>query len=57
MMMDEREKEKLTKQKKLVDCIEYIKTALEAFERLKEYQAKVLPLLDEFDLNHPDTYL
>ena len=55
--MDEREKAKLTKQKKLVDTIEYVNTALEAFERLEEIRAKVLPMLDGFDLNHPDTYL
>lgn len=55
--MDELEKAKLSKEKKLVDCIDHVNTALEAFDRLEEYQAKVLPLLDGFDLNHPDTYL
>lgn len=39
-MMDEQEKAKLTKQKKLVDTIEYVNTALEAFDRLEEYQGK-----------------
>lgn len=56
-MMDEQEKAKLDKQKKLVDCIDYVNTALEAFERLEDYKAKVLPILDGFDLNYPDTYL
>ena len=55
--MDEPEKAKLTKQKKLVDCIDYMNTALEAFERLEEYKTKVLPILDGFDLEHSDTYL
>ena len=55
--MDEREKEELNRQKKLVDCVSYLNYALEAFSRLEKYQEGIIPILDGFDLTHPDTYL
>ena len=55
--MDDREKAELNKQKKLVDCVSQLNSVLEAFARLENYQARVLPIIDGFDLTHPDTYL
>ena len=55
--MDNREKAELNKQKKLVDCVGHLNSVLEAFERLENYQERVLPIIDGFDLTHADTYL
>jgi hypothetical protein len=55
--MDDREKAELNKQKKLVDCVSHLNSVLEAFERLENYKATVLPIIDGFDLTHSDTYL
>jgi hypothetical protein len=55
--MDDREKAELNKQKKLVDCVSQLNSVLEAFERLENYKATVLPIIDGFDLTHSDTYL
>ena len=54
--MNEQEKIDLTKQKKLVDCIEHLNMALDSFSRLEDCKAKILPIIDGFDLNHSDTY-
>lgn len=57
VIMDDREKAELNKQKKLVDCVGYCNYVLEAFDRLEEYKARVIPMIDGFDLTHADTYL
>lgn len=44
--MDDREKAELNKQKKLVDCVSHLNSVLEAFERLENYKATVLPIVD-----------
>lgn len=54
--MDEREKAQLKQQKKIVDCIENINTALNSFDRLEEYKSRVIPIIDGLDLTHSDTY-
>ena len=55
--MDDREKAELNKQKKLVDCVSQLNSVLEAFDRLEDYKARVLPIIYGFDLTHTDTYL
>ncbi len=54
--MDEREKAELNRQKKIVDCIEHLNTALSSFDRLEDYKSRVLPIVDGLDLTHSDTY-
>jgi hypothetical protein len=55
--MDDQEKSELIKQKKLVDCVSYLNSVLESFERLENYKARILPIINGFDLSHSDTYL
>ena len=54
--MDEREKAELNKQKKIVDCIRHLNTALDSFDRLEDYKSRVIPIVDGLDLTHSDTY-
>ena len=54
--MDEREKVELNRQKKIVDCIENLNTALNSFGRLEEYKSRVIPIIDGLDMTHSDTY-
>lgn len=54
--MDEREKAELNKQKKIVDCIEHLNTALDSLDRLDEYKSRVIPIVDGLDMTHSDTY-
>ena len=55
--MDKREKAELNEQKKLIDSISYLNSVLESFDRLEDYTARVLPIIDGFDLTYSDTYL
>ena len=55
--MDKSVKNELNKQKKLVDCVNYLNSVLDSLEHLENYQAKILPIMDGFDLTHCDTYL
>ena len=54
--MDKREKAELNQQKKIVDCIEHLNTALDSLDRLDEYKSRVIPIVDGLDLTHSDTY-
>lgn len=54
--MDEQEKAELNKQKKIVDCIRHLNTALDSFDRLEDYKSRVLPIVDGLDLKHSATY-
>lgn len=55
--MDEIEKAELSKQKKLVDCIEDLNLVLIAFTRLENYKEQLLATIEGFDLIDGDTYL
>ena len=55
--MEEAEKVRLYKQKKLLDCLNDLNFALKAFEGFEEHSSQLLSVIDGFDLTDGDTYL